>query len=85
MISIGLTGVFGSGKSTVSQIFRKMGIPVISCDVIVNRLLKSEKIKEKIAETFGYEYFLKNGEIDKKKLAGLVFSSSIKREHLNKI
>jgi len=85
MISIGLTGVFGSGKSTVSQIFRKMGIPVISCDVIVNRLLKSEKIKEKIAEVFGYEYFLKNGEIDKKKLAGLVFSSSLKREHLNKI
>ncbi|HOK79920.1 MAG TPA: dephospho-CoA kinase [bacterium] len=85
MVRIGLTGVFGSGKSTVSQIFKKMGVPVISCDTIVNRLLKTEKIKEKIAENFGREYFVEDGNIDKKKLARLVFSSSLKRKRLNEI
>ncbi|MCM8764766.1 MAG: dephospho-CoA kinase [Candidatus Omnitrophica bacterium] len=85
MICIGLTGIFGSGKSTVSRIFRKMNIPVLSCDAIVDKLLKTKEVKRQIAHTFGDEYLDKNGEVDRKKLAMLVFSSARQRENLNKI
>ncbi|MCM8821987.1 MAG: dephospho-CoA kinase [Candidatus Omnitrophica bacterium] len=85
MICIGLTGIFGSGKSTVSRIFKKMNIPVISCDAIVDKLLKKKEIKRQIAHTFGDEYLDKNGEIDRKKLAMLVFSFPRQRESLNEI
>ncbi|MCM8763926.1 MAG: dephospho-CoA kinase [Candidatus Omnitrophica bacterium] len=85
MICIGLTGIFGSGKSTVSRIFRKMNIPVFSCDAIVDKLLKTKEVKRQIAHTFGDEYLDKNGEVDRKKLAMLVFSSSRQRKNLNEI
>ncbi|MCM8815050.1 MAG: dephospho-CoA kinase [Candidatus Omnitrophica bacterium] len=85
MICLGLTGVFGSGKSTVARIFKKMNIPVISCDDIVNKLLKTEQIKQQIACAFGDEYLNKNGGVKRKKLGTLVFSSTWHREKLNKI
>lgn len=85
MICIGITGVFGSGKSTVSRYFKRMGIPVISCDSIVKQLLKTKKIREKILQKFGQQYISKDGQIDKKKLAKLVFFSSPERKKLNSI
>jgi len=83
MIRIGLTGVFGSGKSTVCQIFKRMGIPVISCDDIVDRLLKTKKIKQEIVRIFGKEYLDENGQVNRKKLANLIFSSEKERKKLN--
>ncbi|MCM8758552.1 MAG: dephospho-CoA kinase [Candidatus Omnitrophica bacterium] len=85
MIRIGLTGSFGSGKSTVLGFFKKRGIPVISCDGIVKQLLKTKKIKKRIEEVFGKEYFTQDGKVDKKKLAALIFSSAKERVKLNGI
>ncbi|HPP67409.1 MAG TPA: dephospho-CoA kinase, partial [bacterium] len=48
MICIGVTGGFGSGKSTVSRLFKQRGIPVISCDSIVGQLLRTKNIKKQI-------------------------------------
>lgn len=85
MICIGITGSFGSGKSTVLGVFRKNGIPVISCDSIVRRLLETKKIKKRILEVFGKDYIGEDGRVNKKKLAGLVFSSAKERKKLNEI
>ncbi|MCX7705570.1 MAG: dephospho-CoA kinase [bacterium] len=85
MICIGLTGSFGSGKSTVLRFFKKKGIPVVSCDTIVTQLLNTEKIKKKIITGFGRDYLDKAGRVDRKKLARLVFSCEKERKKLNEI
>ena len=63
---IGLTGSFGSGKSSVARIFKKSGAVIIDADKIAKGVLKSEK--NKIAKEFGC------GSSSRKKLAEIVFS-----------
>jgi len=85
MVRIGLTGIFGSGKSTVCKFFREKGIPVISCDFIVSHLLRTKRIRKKIEEEFGKDYFFEDGKLNKRKLAELIFSSADARKRLNSI
>jgi len=85
MVRIGLTGIFGSGKSTVCKFFREKGIPVISCDSIVSHLLRTKRIRKKIEEEFGKDYFFEDGKLNKRKLAELIFSSADARKRLNSI
>ena len=84
MVKIGITGIFGSGKSAVSRIFKKHGIKSVSCDNIVEGLLKTRFVREEIRNNFGGEFFVSGG-INKKKLADVIFSSKTKRELLNGI
>lgn len=84
LLKIAITGIFGSGKTTVSSIFKKEGIPVISCDGIVHRLLERKKNSEKIKEAFGRHVF-KNGRVDRKKLGKLIFSDRTKRLELEEL
>lgn len=81
---IGLTGIFGSGKSTVSSIFKKYGIDVISCDEIVHNLLEEENIKKKVASIFGKD-ILKNGKIDKKQISEIIFKNKHKKKQLENL
>lgn len=84
LLTVGITGIFGSGKTTVSSIFKKAGIPVISCDEIVHHLLKKKKIKDRIKNTFGEEVMDK-GEINRGVLSRKIFSDERKRKLLEKI
>ena len=84
MIKVGVTGIFGSGKSTVSRMFKKFGINVISCDTIVGNLLKTKTVQEEIKTVFGPDV-LRSGKIDRKKLASIIFSSKRQRENLNNV
>ncbi len=81
---IGLTGVFGSGKTTVASIFKKYGIDVISCDDLVAELLEKEEVKKKLAEIFGNRA-VKNGKVDKKKIAEVIFTDREKKEKLENL
>lgn len=83
---IGLTGTIGSGKSTVSARLAKLGALVLDADTISREAVKKGADGlNKIAEVFGKEVIDANGELDRKSLAGIVFSDESKRLILNGI
>lgn len=80
MIKIGLTGGIGSGKSTVTKYFSKLGVPIIDADKISHELTgPGSAIYKKIIKHFGGEILNKNNRIDRKKLSKLIFSDEKKR------
>lgn len=82
-ILIGLTGGIGSGKTTASNYFQSLGIPVIDSDLIVKRLWKENReMVQQIEKTFGFSI---QTELDRKKLAKIIFSDPKQREVLNQI
>lgn len=84
LLTVGITGIFGSGKTTVSSMFRKAGIPVISCDDIVHRLLIKKAVIDKLKRTFGRD-IIKQGYVDRAILGKKVFSDTRERKKLEKI
>jgi len=82
---IGILGGICSGKSTVAAEFAKLGCKVIDADKIVHNLLDKEDIKDKIVGNFGEDFLDSLGNIDKKKLADIVFADTDKLTSLNKI
>jgi len=84
ILKVGITGIFGSGKTTISSIFKKAGIPVVSCDDIVHSLLKKRKIINRIKETFGKDV-VRKGCLDREQLSNIIFSDSAARRKLEKI
>ncbi|NUC16547.1 MULTISPECIES: dephospho-CoA kinase [Bacillus cereus group] len=85
-VVIGLTGGIASGKSTVSEMFREMSIPVIDADIIAREVVERGKSAyNKIVEVFGTEVLQKDGELDRPKLGSVVFYNEEKRLQLNEI
>jgi dephospho-CoA kinase len=85
MLRIGLTGGIGSGKTTVAKIFEALGIPVFYADDATKLLMNTnEELKNSIIKNFG-EAAYKNGELDRKYLASIVFNDKEKLELLNSI
>jgi len=83
---IGLTGQTGAGKSTVSQILSEKGLFVIDCDKVSRNVTKKgSPLLKKLADAFGCDIILQNGELDRASLAKKAFSSSEKTELLNSI
>lgn len=83
---IGLTGGIASGKSTVSNYLKNKNIPVIDCDKESKQVLcKGENGYLRTVETFGKEILTQNGEIDRKKLASIVFNDKKQIAKLNAI
>ena len=80
---IAITGGIGSGKSTVSSILRDKGYPVYSCDQVYADLIHEEQYINELKKTF--PTVVKKGEIDKKRLAEMVFTNEENRIKLNKI
>jgi dephospho-CoA kinase len=82
---IGILGGIGSGKSTVAAEFAKLGCKVIDADKIAHELLEEKKVKEEVVASFGQQVLDSSGNIDRKKLAYIVFSNSEKYSLLNGI
>lgn len=73
MILIGITGILGSGKTTVSKIISKNGYEVIDLDVVAKEVMGQAEIKTKIALCFG-EDMINKGEVDTERLRERVFN-----------
>lgn len=77
---IGLTGGIGAGKSTVSDYLLDKGYIVIDADKIAKSLTdKGSDTLQALTAAFGEEILFADGSLDRKKLAGIVFSDGEKR------
>jgi dephospho-CoA kinase len=86
MLRAGLTGNIACGKSYVSKVFAELGAHVIDADMVVHELLAAgTKTYDKIVRAFGEIILGQNQEIDRKRLAQIVFFDSDKRLLLNKL
>lgn len=85
MKKIAITGGIGSGKSTVSEIIRKMGYVVVSADKVYSELLLNEDFVKEICELMNISPIEKDGRItiDRKALSALVFSDKTQLSRLN--
>ncbi len=85
MIIVGLTGGIGSGKTYVSQYFKKLGIPVYYADDEAKKLMNNNnEVIEKITKLFGNKAYI-NNELNRKHIADIVFNDKSKLEKLNSI
>ena len=85
MLVVGLTGGIGAGKSTVSEFFARLGALVIDADQLARMAI--ERGTDGFADVllrFGDDIIL-NGDIDRKKLAEIVFSDEKARKDLEAI
>ena len=83
---IGLTGGIGAGKSTAAKRFRELGVLVLDADEISRASLKKGgACYSDVIALFGSKILTLDGEIDRKKLASIVFSDEEKRRQLNAI
>ena len=83
--AVGLTGGFGTGKTTVLGMFKAEGARVLNSDDIVHREFAENKgLKKKIVSIFGPRA-LRSGKVDRKFLAENVFCDSSALDELNRI
>ena len=80
-----LTGGIGSGKTTVANLFGKLGVPVYMSDAEAKILMEtSGQIKKEIVKEFGKKSYI-NNKPDRKYLASIVFNNKEKLQKLNAI
>lgn len=83
VLKIGLTGGIGSGKTTVAKIFELLGVPVYYADEASKRLYHTNKeLKAGLKKHFGDDVYT-NDELNRSKLAAIVFNDAEKLELLN--
>jgi len=84
MLKIGLTGGIGTGKSSVSKLFKEWGAYIFDADDVAKDILNNNDTaqSELIAE-FGTDVLGVDNKIDKKKLARIAFSDEDNQLRLN--
>ncbi len=86
MLVIGLTGGIGTGKSEVTRMLEELGAVVINADQVGHEAyaVRSEAWYA-VVDAFGEDILQPGGEIDRRKLGGLVFADPKQMEKLNGI
>lgn len=86
MFVIGVTGNLGSGKSTVCQVLAKLGATVIDADELGHEAyLPHSQTWQQLITAFGKDILEPDEEIDRQKLAQIVFSQPDALAQLNQI
>lgn len=80
---VGLTGSIGAGKSTVADVFREAGLPVISADEIARELMTTDpELRREIVEIVGDEAY--DGDLlDRRFVADVIFSNPEALQRVN--
>ena len=83
---IGLTGQSGAGKSTVAEVFAKLGANIINADMIVAELYNAgSPCLKAVAAEFGQDILNPDGTLDRRKLAQRAFASRERTDALNRL
>ena len=85
MKKVAVTGGIGAGKTTVSNLFEKIGIPVFNSDKIAKELMHNDKqLKSDIIKAFGDESYI-NNELNRAYLSDIVFNDETLLNKINSI
>ncbi|MDE5420254.1 dephospho-CoA kinase [Labilibaculum sp. DW002] len=86
MLKVGLTGGIGSGKSIVAKAFEMLGVPVYVSDIEAKRLMNtSSDVRKKLTARFGEDVYSLKGDLNRKRLADIVFNDSKALSDINSI
>ncbi len=86
MLKIGLTGSIAVGKTFVCSVFEELGCSVLDSDLTARQVVEpGTEGLDSIVENFGKGILRKNGTLDRKKLAAIVFADKSKMQLLNSI
>ena len=85
MKKVAVTGGIGAGKTTVSNLFEKIGIPVFNSDEIAKELMHNDKqLKSDIIKAFGAESYI-NNKLNRAYLSDIVFNDETLLDKINSI
>jgi len=85
MINVGITGGIGTGKTTVCNAFMQLGIPVFNADIQAKVLMESDlQIRAELINLLGEDIY-SGMEINKQRLASIIFSNQELRNQVNTI
>ncbi|MFL2643340.1 MAG: dephospho-CoA kinase [Flavobacteriales bacterium] len=85
MKKVAVTGGIGTGKTTVSKLFEKIGIPVFNSDEIAKELMHNDKqLQAEIIKVFGDESYI-NNELNRAYLSDVVFNDEALLDKINSI
>ncbi|MBU2951660.1 dephospho-CoA kinase [Tamlana agarivorans] len=85
MTIVGLTGGIGSGKTTVAEMFKELGIPVYIADDEAKKLMnESSLVKQELIELFGEKAYLNEG-LNKAFIANIIFNDKSYLQKMNAI
>ncbi len=84
MVLIGVVGGIASGKSFVTEYLGALGAVVLDADQIGHQVLLQDAVKSAIRDNWGMDVFTSSGEVDRGKLAAIVFDTS-QPNHLKKL
>ena len=86
MLTVGLTGGIGSGKSAVTRLFEDLGVPVIDADQASREVVKpGQPALQQLAQRFGDQIIDSRGELLRKALREIVFTDEQARKDLEAI
>lgn len=86
MVKVGLTGGIGTGKSTVSSMFKQRNIPIIDADVIAREVLNIyPEIIKNINLAFGKEFIDEDGQLKRREFGNYIFQDEKKRKKFENI
>ena len=81
---VGVTGGIGSGKSTVCELFRRLGRTVIGADAVARELMEGNApLKRAVIALLGPEAYRPDGTLDARAVAGKIFPDAALRARLN--
>ncbi|MBA6264173.1 MAG: dephospho-CoA kinase [Colwellia sp.] len=85
-IVIGLTGGIGSGKTTIANFFRDLGVDIVDADIAARTVVEPGSIAlAKISQHFGLQFIQPDGTLNRSLLRSQIFSNEQDKHWLNNL